>query len=222
MLSLSYDQWANTSPPDPLPQLDLILTDHHHQHHVINHDLSSSYSSLHHHHPLIFPDPFSTPSTFPHHNPSPLPNIETLSGYPEDLNRVGLNLGGQVYYFWGDYDPAVTWSRVVGDEPKCQVDGCNVDLSLAKNYHRRHKVCEFHSKAAAVFAAGLTQRFCQQCSRFHVLSEFDDGKRSCRKRLADHNRRRRKSRQSPHPDHPTLHELEDASNSPSQKFPCNL
>ncbi|KAH0670933.1 hypothetical protein KY290_026369 [Solanum tuberosum] len=28
---------------------------------------------------------------------------------------------------------------------------------------------------------------------FHVLSEFDNGKRSCRKRLADHNRRRRKN-----------------------------
>lgn len=28
--------------------------------------------------------------------------------------------------------------------------------------------------------------------RFHLLSEFDEGKRSCRKRLADHNRRRRK------------------------------
>lgn len=30
------------------------------------------------------------------------------------------------------------------------------------------------------------------CFRFHVLSEFDEMKRSCRKRLADHNRRRRK------------------------------
>jgi len=28
--------------------------------------------------------------------------------------------------------------------------------------------------------------------RFHVLAEFDESKRSCRKRLADHNRRRRK------------------------------
>jgi hypothetical protein len=28
--------------------------------------------------------------------------------------------------------------------------------------------------------------------RFHCLGEFDDGKRSCRKRLADHNKRRRK------------------------------
>ncbi|WVZ16458.1 hypothetical protein V8G54_009440 [Vigna mungo] len=30
---------------------------------------------------------------------------------------------------------------------------------------------------------------------FHLLSEFDNGKRSCRKRLADHNRRRRKTQQ---------------------------
>jgi len=29
-------------------------------------------------------------------------------------------------------------------------------------------------------------------NRFHFLGEFDNGKRSCRKRLADHNRRRRK------------------------------
>ena len=28
--------------------------------------------------------------------------------------------------------------------------------------------------------------------RFHVLTEFDEAKRSCRKRLAEHNRRRRK------------------------------
>ena len=28
--------------------------------------------------------------------------------------------------------------------------------------------------------------------RFHLLAEFDDGKRSCRKRLAGHNERRRK------------------------------
>ena len=32
--------------------------------------------------------------------------------------------------------------------------------------------------------------------RFHVLQEFDEGKRSCRRRLAGHNRRRRKA----HPD----------------------
>ncbi|XP_045792435.1 squamosa promoter-binding-like protein 6 [Trifolium pratense] len=74
----------------------------------------------------------------------------------------------------------------------CQVYGCNKDLSSCKDYHKRHKVCEVHSKTAIVIVNGIEQRFCQQCSRFHLLSEFDDGKRSCRKRLAGHNERRRK------------------------------
>lgn len=74
----------------------------------------------------------------------------------------------------------------------CQVYGCNKDLSSSKEYHKRHKVCEVHSKTAKVIVNGIEQRFCQQCSRFHLLAEFDDDKRSCRKRLAGHNERRRK------------------------------
>ncbi|XP_061373386.1 squamosa promoter-binding-like protein 14 [Gastrolobium bilobum] len=77
--------------------------------------------------------------------------------------------------------------------PMCQVDNCREDLSNAKDYHRRHKVCELHSKASKALLANQMQRFCQQCSRFHPLSEFDEGKRSCRRRLAGHNRRRRKT-----------------------------
>ncbi|KAA8542571.1 hypothetical protein F0562_023723 [Nyssa sinensis] len=76
--------------------------------------------------------------------------------------------------------------------PLCQVHGCKKDLSSSKDYHKRHKVCEIHSKTTMVIVNGIEQRFCQQCSRFHLLSEFDDGKRSCRKRLAGHNERRRK------------------------------
>lgn len=49
-----------------------------------------------------------------------------------------------------------------------------------------------HSKAPVVTVGGMEKRFCQQCSRFHQLSEFDQGKRSCRRRLAGHNERRRK------------------------------
>ncbi|KAL2547217.1 Squamosa promoter-binding-like protein 16 [Forsythia ovata] len=75
----------------------------------------------------------------------------------------------------------------------CSVDGCNADLSLCREYHRRHKVCEIHSKTPKVMIGGRELRFCQQCSRFHSLIEFDEGKRSCRKRLDGHNRRRRKS-----------------------------
>lgn len=50
--------------------------------------------------------------------------------------------------------------------PSCQAERCGADLTDAKRYHRRHKVCEFHSKAPVVVVAGLRQRFCQQCSRF--------------------------------------------------------
>ncbi|XP_023632849.1 squamosa promoter-binding-like protein 8 [Capsella rubella] len=122
-------------------------------------------------------------------------------------NRIGLNLGGRTYFSAADDDfvsrlyrrsrpgePGMGNSPL--STPRCQAEGCSADLSHAKHYHRRHKVCEFHSKASTVVAAGLSQRFCQQCSRFHLLSEFDNGKRSCRKRLADHNRRRRKCHQS--------------------------
>lgn len=80
-----------------------------------------------------------------------------------------------------------------GNYPMCQVDDCREDLSNAKDYHRRHKVCEVHSKATNALVGKQMQRFCQQCSRFHPLSEFDEGKRSCRRRLAGHNRRRRKT-----------------------------
>ncbi|KAF7148002.1 hypothetical protein RHSIM_Rhsim03G0008900 [Rhododendron simsii] len=145
-------------------------------------------------------------------------------------------------------------------QARCQVEGCKVDLSDAKAYYSRHKVCGMHSKSPVVTVAGLEQRFCQQCSRdqkkrlslaackvqiqqiqsrqscelvqdplatlngklghlnlfwrtnsrgieheshdrlpvicynlrFHQLPEFDQVKRSCRRRLAGHNERRRK------------------------------
>ncbi|KAH6773686.1 squamosa promoter binding protein-like 4 [Perilla frutescens var. hirtella] len=80
----------------------------------------------------------------------------------------------------------------------CQAEDCTADMADAKPYHRRHKVCEFHAKAAVVLLSGLRQRFCQQCSRFHEISEFDEAKRSCRRRLAGHNERRRKSSYESH------------------------
>ena len=61
-----------------------------------------------------------------------------------------------------------THSSVVGNTLVCQIEGCmNGDLRKAKkDYHRRHKVCEMHSKAPLVIKAGVAQRFCQQCSRY--------------------------------------------------------
>ncbi|KAK1364563.1 squamosa promoter-binding-like protein 7 [Heracleum sosnowskyi] len=108
---------------------------------------------------------------------------------------------GKTYYSSGGVaaDSAVT-VEFPATVPKCQVEGCHVALMNAKEYHRRHKVCEVHSKAPKVVVLGLEQRFCQQCSRFHVMTEFDETKRSCRRRLAGHNERRRKT---PH-EHSTI------------------
>jgi len=57
--------------------------------------------------------------------------------------------------------------------PCCQAERCGADLTDAKRYHRRHKVCEFHSKAPVVVVAGMRQRFCQQCSRSSILYLHD-------------------------------------------------
>nr|GMD98011.1 squamosa promoter-binding-like protein 12 [Ipomoea batatas] len=50
--------------------------------------------------------------------------------------------------------------------PYCQVEGCNIDLSSAKDYHRKHRVCDSHSKCPMVIVGGIERRFCQQCSRY--------------------------------------------------------
>lgn len=55
----------------------------------------------------------------------------------------------------------------------CQVYGCNKDLSSSKDYHKRHKVCELHSKTAKVIVNGIEQRFCQQCSRLVMYSSVN-------------------------------------------------
>ncbi|XP_022725918.1 squamosa promoter-binding-like protein 16 [Durio zibethinus] len=98
--------------------------------------------------------------------------------------------------------------------PSCLVDGCTADLSKCRDYHRRHKVCEVHSKTPKVTVRGQEQRFCQQCSRFHSLVEFDEGKRSCRKRLDGHNRRRRK----PQPDSLSVNSGRFLSNHPGTRY----
>ncbi|KAJ8628824.1 hypothetical protein MRB53_022147 [Persea americana] len=130
-------------------------------------------------------------------------SFQTIEGYPKDFHkknelkgsgepRIGLKLGRQTYL--EDFSSSLPRNSVKKSRVSCicQVEGCNVDLTGAKDYHRKHRVCESHSKCPKVIVSGLERRFCQQCSRFHELSEFDEKKRSCRRRLSDHNARRRK------------------------------
>uniref|UniRef100_A0A0E0ETJ4 SBP-type domain-containing protein n=1 Tax=Oryza meridionalis TaxID=40149 RepID=A0A0E0ETJ4_9ORYZ len=115
----------------------------------------------------------------------------------------GLKFGKKIY-FEQDAAAAVESSSTSsggggggGGKKGKGVEGCGVDLSGVKPYYCRHKVCYMHAKEPIVVVAGLEQRFCQQCSRFHQLPEFDQEKKSCRRRLAGHNERRRKPTPGP-------------------------
>ena len=50
----------------------------------------------------------------------------------------------------------------------CFVDGCTNDLTDCRDYYRRHRVCERHSKTPVVVVGGKEKRFCQQCSRYEL------------------------------------------------------
>ncbi|GKE49489.1 squamosa promoter-binding-like protein 12, partial [Tanacetum coccineum] len=56
------------------------------------------------------------------------------------------------------------------------------------DYHRKHRVCDIHSKSLKVIVASLEHRF-------HGLPDLDGKNRRCRKQLADHNARRHKPHQ---------------------------
>lgn len=112
-----------------------------------------------------------------HHGYIVMPKTEPV-GCAIDFtnNRIGLNLGGRTYFSSAEddfvnrlYRRSRPLEAALVSSPRCQAEGCNADLTHAKHYHRRHKVCEFHSKASTVITAGLTQRFCQQCSRYGFI-----------------------------------------------------
>ncbi|GLI67695.1 hypothetical protein VaNZ11_011961 [Volvox africanus] len=65
----------------------------------------------------------------------------------------------------------------------CQVPGCNVDLSDAKPYFKRHCICSTHMKASQVLINGEKMRYCQQCGRFENLDQFVGSNRSCKMSL---------------------------------------
>ncbi|KAE9600763.1 putative transcription factor SBP family [Lupinus albus] len=215
------DYFLHGPRPTIITTTSTINTDfYHHQQHFNPH-AHPTFFNYHGTSSTSYPPPQPPPPSLLSHDPMFQVNsdIGPKPGYimmpkSEDMtqtidfagSRLGLNLGGRTYFSSSSDDNFVSQlyqrsraaelgSTVSSNSTRCQAEGCNADLSQAKHYHKRHKVCEYHSKASMVIAAGLTQRFCQQCSRFHVVSEFDNGKRSCRKRLADHNRRRRKTQQ---------------------------
>ena len=99
----------------------------------------------------------------------------------EDLNyevgSLNLKLGEQVYPIMdedaksGKKKTKITMTA--SNRAVCQVEDCRADLSNAKDYHRRHKVCDAHSKASKALVGNVMQRFCQQCSRSVWVAIFE-------------------------------------------------
>eukprot|EP00892_Ulva_mutabilis_P009366 jgi/Ulvmu1/6801/UM031_0002.1 len=75
---------------------------------------------------------------------------------------------------------------------KCHVRGCGKSVLALRDFNQRYHICGEHIKAPRILRNGRVERFCQQCSRFHAVTEFEGVKRSCRKQLERHNARRRK------------------------------
>lgn len=91
-----------------------------------------------------------------------------------------------------DEDEDVVSRKRTKATAKCQVETCGADLGKLKGYHQRHRVCLQCANAITVSLKGEAHRYCQQCGKFHMLSDFDDEKRSCRRKLERHNTRRRR------------------------------
>ncbi|GJN14225.1 hypothetical protein PR202_gb01020 [Eleusine coracana subsp. coracana] len=89
--------------------------------------------------------------------------------------------------------------RAAAAEMRCQVPGCEADIRELKGYHRRHRVCLRCAHSASVMLDGVQKRYCQQCGKFHILLDFDEDKRSCRRKLERHNKRRRRKPDSKGP-----------------------
>lgn len=132
-------------------------------------------------------------------NPPPPPSPPILSSTGEDVSdepptsvetntngstvvdsqpvqpQLGLGLGKRTYFEGekkekGEKKAKEGAIQVQSTKCLCQVEGCGMDLSSAKDYHRKHRVCEKHSKCPRVFVSGQERRFCQQCSRYHFIS----------------------------------------------------
>jgi len=101
------------------------------------------------------------------------PLFHSKDSSEDDDGDLALKLGGKQYSYADDGNSSRQNKRVRSGSPgssypMCQVDDCRSDLTGAKDYHRRHKVCQAHSKASRALVGNLMQRFCQQCSRLEI------------------------------------------------------
>ncbi|GAB4815881.1 hypothetical protein N2152v2_002927 [Parachlorella kessleri] len=88
-----------------------------------------------------------------------------------------------------------SWIAVAGQSmPRAAPEGPAPAGAFAALPVLKFKICLKCANMPALVINDQVVRFCQQCGRFHPLTDFDAERRSCRDSLAVHNARRRKSR----------------------------
>ncbi|KAJ6821450.1 squamosa promoter-binding-like protein 9 [Iris pallida] len=122
--------------------------------------------------------------------PCACPEVDAMMAELEEDDRAAADDGGRKKLKSGATAAAAAAAKA---EIRCQVAGCEADIRELKGYHRRHRVCLRCAAASSVAIDGADRRYCQQCGKFHLLADFDEGKRSCRRKLERHNRRRRRN-----------------------------
>ncbi|GLI68611.1 hypothetical protein VaNZ11_013084 [Volvox africanus] len=86
------------------------------------------------------------------------------------------------YYIKGR-GAAISGTNGTASSSSCRVPGCISDLSRDLAYFRKYRICREHLKSPVLLVEGVPSRFCQQCSRFHHVKEFDGPQRTCRAML---------------------------------------
>ncbi|KAE8723385.1 sugar transporter ERD6-like 16-like [Hibiscus syriacus] len=153
------------------------------------------------------PSEHSAPAPAPAHGPSPVPGPDRVRKRDPRMTCTNF-LAGLIPCACPEIDAQMEkleeeeagvpgkkrarTGRVGSGTFRCQVPGCGADITELKGYHRRHRVCLQCANSSTVLIDGETKRYCQQCGKFHLLKDFDEGKRSCRRKLERHNNRRRR------------------------------
>ncbi|PRW21027.1 ligase [Chlorella sorokiniana] len=96
---------------------------------------------------------------------------------------------GQPLPEWPESPPPPPSPPPGGKPAFCQV--CHEGVSGLKDYYARYKICPAHCVMPGIVKDGRVLRFCQQCGRFQPIEDFDESKRTCRRKLERHNSRRR-------------------------------
>lgn len=63
------------------------------------------------------------------------------------------------------------------------VDEPPISLAPSPPHPQRYRICPHHMGLHSIVLNGSTSRFCQQCGRFQPVEDFDDDKKTCRRKV---------------------------------------